>query len=269
MGKKSLIIESGKASHKGNVRLTNEDTLLTLESFVGKESGVDFAGLYAIADGLGGNDDGEIASELAIRALSEHLLKFIARPDWTGDSILTNNDLLMKLLSQAIHYANFQVLTQSKYKGNRMGTTLTAMLVFGRQVYIANVGDSRLYLFRENSIQQLTEDHSLVANLVLAGKIGRNEIYNHPQRNVITKCLGQREDLEIDLNSMEIYPGDTFFLCSDGLWEMVRDDEIKEILQKYHNPKWACRKLVQAANKNGGVDNISIIVVNALVQNNN
>jgi protein phosphatase len=134
----------------------------------------------------------------------------------------------------------------------------------GSQVIIANIGDSRTYLLRNHELRLITRDHSLVATLVLEGQILPNEIYTHPQRNVIYRYLGQKDEIQPDLYRYFMQPGDKLLLCSDGLWEMIRSEaEIAEMLEKAGDPQQACRDLINAAKRHGGEDNISAIVVKA------
>lgn len=142
-----------------------------------------------------------------------------------------------------------------------MGTTLAAVLMINKMAYIANVGDSRVYLLEHGQIRQITNDHSLVASLVAAGGITPEEVYTHPQRNIITRYLGTEPDVEVDLFTEELHLGDSLLLCSDGLWEMVRDREIQEVAIKGDDAQSACAKLIKLANRNGGVDNMSVIMV--------
>jgi protein phosphatase len=257
------IIECGKASHKGKVRQLNEDSLLTLEYCLGKDSENILVGLYAIADGVGGHDDGEIASNLALQVLLKNLISSLLSSGTLEKPSLPDNEFLTKSLTEAVLAANHEVFTQGKRTVHGMGATLTVMLIVGSTICIANVGDSRLYLLRDNVLRQLTTDHSLVAALVATGEIKKDDVYTHPQRNIITRCLGMEQKLEIDLNTEELKPGDSFLLCSDGLWEMVRDNDIQTTIQQHDNPQSACEGLIEAANLNGGVDNISVILVKA------
>lgn len=145
---------------------------------------------------------------------------------------------------------------------NGLGSTVTAALVVNAQAYIANVGDSRTYLLRDGKLQQITRDHSLVARLVEAGQIEANEVYDHPNRNLIYRSLGAgTASVDVDLFTEALKPGDTLVLCCDGLWEMVRDDELTELLTRERNVEKAAKLLVERANANGGEDNITVVLV--------
>jgi PPM family protein phosphatase len=257
----NIRIESGKSSDKGMVRQSNEDSLVTLELFFKTDAGTTFTGLYAVADGMGGFEDGEIASKIAIRTLSETVTKSLVMPALPEKSDSVSRELTPKLLGNAIQTANREVFQLSQKTRKGLGTTLTSLLLVGSDAVIANVGDSRIYLFREGILRQLTVDHSLVAKLVASGELKQEEVYTYPYRNIITRCLGTEPDIEIDLSFEEMKTGDIFLLCSDGLWEMIRDDNIRKVLEQPVHPQAACEQLVQTANQNGGADNISVIVV--------
>ena len=131
----------------------------------------------------------------------------------------------------------------------------------GATAYIANVGDSRTYLFRDGQLKLITQDHSLVGSMVEAGIIKQEEIYTHPQRNIIYRSLGNQQKLKVDLFQKRLQRGDRLLLCSDGLWEMVRDREMAKIMQNAPNSQIACQQLIKAANANGGKDNIGVVIV--------
>ena len=142
-----------------------------------------------------------------------------------------------------------------------MGSTLTGFMVVGEHAYIVNVGDSRTYMVRGGQIYQLTTDHSLVGQLVAGGLIQPEDVYTHPQRSQIFRSLGDKHNVQIDIFKQQLHPGDILISCSDGLWEMVRNPQIESILNQAPNPQVACSQLIEAANTNGGEDNVSAVVV--------
>ena len=142
-----------------------------------------------------------------------------------------------------------------------MGSTLTGFMVVGEHAYIVNVGDSRTYMVRAGQIYQLTTDHSLVGQLVAGGLIQPEDVYTHPQRSQIFRSLGDKHNVQIDIFKQQLHPGDILISCSDGLWEMVRNPQIESILNQAPNPQVACSQLIEAANTNGGEDNVSAVVV--------
>ena len=253
-------IEVGKSTHKGLVRTHNEDSLMSIELSSGEGNLKErFIGLYAVADGLGGYEGGEIASSLALRTLEETIAKSLMSSGLNGKTQRLNQEVASQILTEGVKSANNQVHTEAGQSG--MGTTLAAVLIINKMAYIANVGDSRVYLLDQGQLRQITNDHSLVASLVAAGEITPEEVYTHPQRNIITRSLGTRLDIEVDLFTKELHPSDSLMLCSDGLWEMVRDNEIREVVLEADGAQSACERLVKLANQNGGVDNISVIIV--------
>lgn len=255
----SLKVEVGKASQKGMVRSHNEDSLVSFELLFDEDATERFLGLYAVADGIGGYEDGEIASRLALLVFAENVVGSFLLPGLNSKRHRLNQEVALQILTEGVKTANNQVYTQAEKSG--MGTTLTAVLIINKMAYIANVGDSRVYLLDQGRLRQITNDHSLVASLVAAGEITPEEVYTHPRRNIITRCLGTEPDVEVDFFTEELHPGDSLLLCSDGLWEMVRDNEIQEAAIKRDDAQSACERLVKLANQNGGVDNVSVIMV--------
>ena len=237
MSKKSKrnTIPFAALTHVGNVRALNEDSLLALPP------------LYAVADGLGGHQSGEIASALAIDALRDHAPK---HPDPVA-------------LARAVQSAN-QAVIAGIHKGvgrEGMGTTMTAAMLEGGRAVFAQVGDSRAYLLRNRTLSQVTEDHSVVGEMMRSGHLSAEEARRHPQRSVITRALGSDPQLNVDTFEVTVLRGDRLLICTDGLTTMVEDDEIQEILSNSLDPNRAAEKLVQAALDAGGSDNISVIVV--------
>jgi serine/threonine protein phosphatase PrpC len=243
------------------VRSLNEDGLLSMVlSSLGGPKGM-FFGLYAVADGVGGCEGGEIASNLALRVLAANTVNSLLLPELMPEAHDLNKEFALQALADGVEAANNEVYIQAQANGNNMGTTLAAALVVNGTAYIANVGDSRIYLLEGEQLRQVTTEHSLVAALVAAGDVAPGEIYTHPRRNIITRCLGAQQNLQVDLFAETLKPGRSLLLCSDGLWEMVRDDEIRDAIVKAQNPKAGCEQLLELANQNGGVDNISVILV--------
>jgi PPM family protein phosphatase len=202
--------------------------------------------LFAVADGIGGAQAGEVASGLAAAALREGS---------AGEGGEQRVDELIQEANRRVYQRQAEDASASG-----MGTTMTVALVEDGQVAIGHVGDSRAYLIRNRSLEQLTEDHSLVAELVRSGKLSPEEAEGHPQRSVITRALGTDPDVDVDTFSVEAQPGDLFLLCSDGLTSMVDDDTIlREVERSRNDLKGAAKALVRAANKGGGEDNITIV----------
>jgi serine/threonine protein phosphatase PrpC len=202
--------------------------------------------LFAIADGMGGAQAGEVASRLATAALKE------GQVDAGGE----------QRISDLIQAANRRVYDRSSSDPNTsgMGTTITVALVEDDHVAFGHVGDSRAYLIRDASMEQLTEDHSLVNELLKTGKLSREEAETHPQRSVITRALGTDPDVDVDTFSVRAENGDLFLLCSDGLTDMVSEESILDVVERHrHDIDGALRALVKEANRGGGQDNITVV----------
>jgi protein phosphatase len=258
--KNALAMSLGQASDLGMVRSSNEDALLALDLSVTLGLASRPTALLAVADGMGGCDDGEIASALALKALGDHVSGSLGSSQLGKDASGAGHDGAVRMLTDAVMRANVEVFNQNRARGNGMGTTLVVALILGAKAYIANVGDSRAYLLRGGELRQVTKDHSLVADMVSAGTIRPERIYTHPQRNIITRSLGAEPSLKADIFAEDLKSGDFVLLCSDGLWEMVRDRQIAEVLLTAPDPQRACNELVGLANSNGGADNISVIL---------
>ena len=235
----------------------NEDTTLITQGYMPSVSTAPkpFI-LLAVADGMGGQGHGRTASRLAIRSLAEFV---------SGSPLLQQRspEFLLSLLSAGVQYANRVVYERNQEQHTVMGTTMTVALLSETTAYIAHVGDSRLYLYREpTGLAQITHDHSVVAALVTAGIIAPDEIYTHPYRNQIYRSLGAEATVEVDTAAVPLAVGDVLLLCSDGLWEMVRDHEIAAIVTRpMPTPTDTAHALIQAALASGGDDNVSAIVV--------
>jgi protein phosphatase len=203
--------------------------------------------LFAVADGMGGAQAGELASGLAAAALRDETSELAGGEQRVDDLIQEANRRVYQRQSQDA-------------SASGMGTTMTVALVEDGRVAIGHVGDSRAYLIRDRKLEQLTEDHSLVAELVRSGKLSPEEAEGHPQRSVITRALGTDPDVDVDTFSVETKPGDLFLLCSDGLTSMVDDETIlREVERNRSDLAKAAKALVRAANKGGGEDNITVV----------
>ena len=236
----------------------NEDNLAVLLSTCAHNGRLLPLDLYVVADGMGGHSRGEEASRLTIQCMTQTVI-----PDIIGSDLISD-EIILETLVEGVQWANTMVYESSQKIGTDMGTTITAALVFDGKAYIVNVGDSRTYVYhdREGQLVQVTRDHSLVARLVETGAISRDAVYTHPNRNKVYRGLGDKNTVKVDWFTITVSVGDHLLLCSDGLWEMVRDQEIERIMQKCAgNPPQASAALVKEALKGGGDDNISAIVV--------
>ena len=236
-GKVLRLVTCGK-SDKGLVRKENEDQFCIEKDL----------GLLAIADGMGGYASGEVASKMAVEILRDSLKK-------EGEPLPDRLASGVKLANQTIYEA---AQSQSQLKG--MGTTLTAVQLNGNRLSIAHVGDSRAYLIRSGVIEQITDDHTVVSEQVARGLMTKEEAVRSEMRNVLSRALGIGPDVEVDIEEVTVSEGDKLVLCSDGLSELVSDDEILFEAESNKRPDLACEELVHLANQRGGNDNITVIV---------
>jgi serine/threonine protein phosphatase PrpC len=234
----------------------NQDNLFAIQAMRAGKNGPHPVGLFVVADGMGGHANGQEASRLAIQVISDAIVPALLQVEADEDSFAN-------LLKEGVHRANLALYRRNRELPEMMGTTLTAALVIDDQAYVANVGDSRTYLYRPlEGLMQITRDHSLVARMVEDGVITRDEIYTHPRRNQIYRCLGEHSTVEVDSFALELCHEDVLLLCSDGLWEMVRDTTIQDIITaSAAHPAQISTMLVQSALSRGGADNISVVVV--------
>jgi protein phosphatase len=229
-----IISEHFHASDLGRQRQGNEDNYFVR------------APLFVVADGMGGAQAGEVASEMAVESFDGGL------PDGSPADGLVS----------VIEEANRRIHDRSRAESQRagMGTTVTAAYVGEQEVTIAHVGDSRAYVLRDGELTRLTRDHSLVGELVARGKLTEEQAETHPQRSVITRALGPEPDVQVDVQVYQARSGDVFMVCSDGLTSMVPEARVREILQAGHSLEAAGRELIVAANDAGGRDNITVIL---------
>ncbi len=234
----------------------NEDSILVTHGRCLDNGMLCPGGLFVVADGMGGYTCGQEASTMAINALSDVVMPAVQHS-------VESETFWKELLTDGVYRANLAVYKRNREQTAFMGTTMVAALVIGTVAYIVNVGDSRAYLYRKSAgLSQITRDHSVVARLVEEKAIQPDEIYTHPKRNEIYRCLGEHASVHIDSFTVALQVGDSLLLCSDGLWEMVRDPDIQEILAGSDaHPLRARDLLIQAALDGGGKDNVSVIVV--------
>ena len=247
-----MKLEGGAKTDVGRRKQTNEDNYAT---YLPGDSGLPNlkdGGLLVVADGLGGHFAGEVASKLAVTIMREFLTIECSDPS-----------SIPKLLVETALKANAQIHGANRgLKGffRPMGTTLTAAFVESDKAYFCQVGDSRAYLLRGREIEQVTEDHSWVDEQVRMGLMTEEEAMRDPRRNVLTRTLGTRPETQVDTYQKELSPGDILVLCSDGLSNMVRDEEILETCSEAETPQDAAEKLVNLANERGAPDNVTALV---------
>lgn len=229
----------------GRVRTNNQDSVFCEENAVGS-----FPNLFLVADGMGGHKAGDMASKMCVEQVVETIQS-------------TDKKTPVGVFEQAVEVANRTIYEQANSHSELagMGTTLVAATIDDETAYIVNVGDSRLYLLRD-TLQQITVDHSLVEEMVQSGEIGKEEMRTHPDKNIITRALGTDREVQPDCFEIEVRQGDVLLLCSDGLSNMLEDEKIEEII-KHHieNMDQAGNCLVEQANKAGGKDNITVVLI--------
>ncbi len=250
-----LLVGIGLDAGIARKDVPNEDNLFAIQGMRPTNAGPEPVGLFIIADGMGGHAHGQEASKLAVHAVSDAIVPTLMRQ-------MDNDEVFSDLLKDGVHRANLAIYRRNREQEHMMGTTLTAVLMVARTAYIVNVGDSRTYLYRPTQgMRQITRDHSVVGRLVEDGVIKREDMYTHPRRNQIYRCLGEHATVEVDTFVEPLQADDVLVLCSDGLWEMVHDDEMESIVASSASyPSQLSKLLIQAALMRGGADNISVIV---------
>ncbi|MDH3943306.1 MAG: Stp1/IreP family PP2C-type Ser/Thr phosphatase [Anaerolineae bacterium] len=255
-----LLAES--KTDKGKVYSHNEDSVFKQIRPIINEHPF---GLLIVADGIGGHKAGEVASSIVVNTIYEDFEAMLTN---TSEEVSPNGledlEALEGRLVQAVQDANFAIYTYAHEHPNEagnLGSTVTCALVVDDKAIIANVGDSRTYHLHDGHLTQITEDHSLVGEMVRKGIVEPDEIYSHPHRSVITRALGNDPEVEVDTFRVDLYPGDRLLLCSDGLWEMIQSEtDIKELLTAHRDLSDASEKLVRKANEMGGCDNIGVVI---------
>jgi serine/threonine protein phosphatase PrpC len=247
----------GAARDVGKSRDKNEDALFTHSSLIGASNASLPFGVFIVADGMGGHSHGEMASETAVRTISSYLIDRLFTALY-GNNPTPPAESLQEIIKSAIQEAHRKI-TKSAPGG---GTTVTAVITIGTQMTLAHVGDSRAYnVFLDGRMHQLTRDHSLVKRLEELGQITAEEAVNHPQKSMLYRALGQGDVPDPDVFTASIPQPGYLLLCSDGLWGVLSEDQIFEIISGAANPQRACQSLVDAANARGGPDNITVVLV--------
>ncbi|AFS78686.1 protein phosphatase-2C [Gottschalkia acidurici 9a] len=212
--------------------------------------------IFIVADGMGGHKAGEIASNLAISVIKEYYEK-------NKENIINGEMFVPKFINESIDLANEEIIKEANedesLKG--MGTTVTMGIMFEKDIYVGHVGDSRAYLLRDNKLIQLTHDHSLVGELLRSGSITKEEAFNHPKKNIITRALGTNSNVNVDIVTKEVTTKDIIILCTDGLTNMVSEERIVDVVNNTENMTDSCNILANTANELGGIDNITIMIM--------
>ena len=244
----------GFKSDKGRTRSNNEDACFVLLS----------ENIYMVADGVGGGNAGEIASRTTVSELANYITK-------THIENATNKYAIVNYFQDCIDKINSKIFEMAKkFEQNKgMATTLALLYAKGGMAYIGNVGDSRVYLYRDNELVQLTEDHTYVNTLVKAGILTEEQANVDKRKNIITKAIGADETVEPDFYQVNIMKDDIFVLCTDGLYDEVNNDEMIEILKMELSMSETCDRFIELANKNGGNDNITVISLKATEEDTN
>jgi serine/threonine protein phosphatase PrpC len=257
-GQSEPIMRVGQRCHVGALRTRNEDSCLTFLSETGGQEPLLPFGLFVVADGMGGHHAGHEASKLVSRLVAHHVLDSIYMP-LLQDPAAGSREPIHEVMLRAVRTANMNIFSPDPDKES--GTTVTAALILGRRLYLVHVGDSRAYLYSEDKLEQVTTDHSYVRRLQEAGQLTPEEAASHPQRNVLYRAVGQGDELEIDTFTRSLPKAGKLILCSDGLWGLVPEPMMKEVLDREVSPQEKVDTLVNMALQAGGHDNITGVLV--------
>lgn len=246
----------------GRVRESNQDTAFALLSTIPRGDDDLTVGLFVVADGMGGHESGDIASHLAVQTVVRSVLAHFLIPMLEDAKLEAIQDIMVN----AIQEANRAIWEQAQIHHSDMGSTCTAALLLGEAIYVAHIGDSRLYLLENNQLRAITTDHSAVGRLVEIGQLTPEEARGHPMRNQLYRAIGQRPSVEVDFLYQPLGKSSHMLLCSDGLWGEVEEAQMVEALRRSPWPQDACRELIARANLMGGSDNISVVVVSLPIE---
>lgn len=246
------MLKSYSVTDIGRKRQLNQDYVFSSGKPIGN-----MPNLFIVADGMGGHKAGDYASKYTVETIEREI----------KSSFEKNPTIIIK---KAIQTANKEIREIASEDSNLtgMGTTVVVATVIGKYLQVANVGDSRLYIVNDSEIRQVTRDHSLVEEMIRLGGIAREDARKHPDKNIITRAIGAREEVEVDFFTVELRPADCVLMCSDGLTNMLEDQEILDIMRLHNDPKnlvETAQALIDAANNNGGKDNIAVVLVKPFV----
>ena len=230
----------------GRKRKINQDNVYTCEVPLGN-----LPNLFVVCDGMGGHKAGDFASAYAVKALEREVM-------------LCEETEPVRIIREAIECANREIYEKaaSEEQLRGMGTTAVVATIIDHTLIVANVGDSRLYIINDD-IEQITKDHSLVEEMVRIGELDRSEAREHPDKNIITRALGVTENVEVDFFEVELKKGDIILMCSDGLTNMVEDEDIRRVVKAQRDVVQIVEELIKVANHNGGSDNIGVVIIEA------
>lgn len=256
-GQQGAAYQVGSASSIGMQRDLNEDALFTLTTNLISNNTNQPFGLYIVADGMGGHQHGERASNVAVRAMADQILEKVL-PNFLESGTESSPASIPQIIEAGIRSAHKAIMQHAPGGG----TTLTGMLMLDDQITICHIGDSRAYKIDQNGkMHQLTTDHSVVRRLEELGQITPDEAAVHPQRNVLYRALGQTESVDAEMISNPSQDGESYLICSDGLWGLVPDNKMTAVIRGSNSPQQASEELIELANAAGGPDNISVIIV--------
>ena len=244
-------------THVGLKRKRNEDSYWVMNTELCDKEGVKPLGLFVVADGMGGHENGDVASSTAARVVASYVTREFVVPFLVNHAHTNSLTPITEVLSRAIETANVIVSQQVP----NAGTTLTAALVLANRVYLAHVGDSRAYIFSQGGFHQLTQDHSLRAQLRAHAKESPELDMRNVNRNILYKAIGQETTLEVDTTLQDFPPASCLLLCTDGLWDKVPDHDIRNILSISPTPKTVVHQLIAEANQRGGDDNVTAVLI--------
>jgi serine/threonine protein phosphatase PrpC len=245
----------------GLVRTDNQDHVIALTMLLPTETGGVPFGFYAVADGMGGLADGGRASHTAAELVSGRVVRDLLLPMLNGQGGPAGGRTVAEILTDALSEAGRQIHADARQTGRPSGTTFSGVVLMGRQLIIAHVGDSRIYLGGPDGLRPLTEDHSVVARLVEMGQMTADEVRSNPQRNALYRSLGGGDDVVVQTGRHAWKGGDWVLLCSDGLWDLLDESELAAVLAETPDPDEAADTMIALANERGGRDNISVVLV--------